>query len=79
VFKRLLIRRVLAAATAATAAAFATGSVLAADPWSPFLTGFIKNNEYLGRPVDVLVLKDGSLPVSDDHAGAIYRVSDAGS
>jgi glucose/arabinose dehydrogenase len=41
----------------------------------PFLTGFIENNEYLGRPVDVLVLKDGSLLVSDDHGGAIYRIS----
>ena len=27
-----------------------------------------------GRPVDVLVLPDGSLLISDDHAGAIYRV-----
>ena len=41
----------------------------------PFLTGLVENNEYLGRPVDVLVLKDGSLLVSDDHNGAIYRVS----
>ena len=32
----------------------------------PFLTGLVENNEYLGRPVDVLVLKDGSLLVSDD-------------
>ena len=41
----------------------------------PFLTGFIQNNEYIGRPVDVQVMKDGSLLVSDDHAGAVYRVS----
>jgi glucose/arabinose dehydrogenase len=41
----------------------------------PFLTGFLKNNEYSGRPVDVQVMKDGSLLVSDDHAGAVYRVS----
>lgn len=41
----------------------------------PFLTGLVENNTYLGRPVDVLVLKDGSLLVSDDHAGAIYRIS----
>jgi glucose/arabinose dehydrogenase len=41
----------------------------------PFLTGLVENNAYLGRPVDVLVLKDGSLLVSDDHAGAVYRVS----
>jgi glucose/arabinose dehydrogenase len=41
----------------------------------PFLTGLVENNAYLGRPVDVLVMKDGSLLVSDDHAGAVYRVS----
>jgi glucose/arabinose dehydrogenase len=41
----------------------------------PFLTGFLENNEYNGRPVDVQVMKDGSLLVSDDLAGAVYRVS----
>lgn len=41
----------------------------------PFLTGFIENNSYLGRPVDVLQLKDGSLLVSDDFNGAIYRIT----
>jgi glucose/arabinose dehydrogenase len=44
----------------------------------PFLTGFIQNNGYVGRPVDVLVMKDGSLLVSDDHLGAVYRVSYGG-
>ena len=44
----------------------------------PFMTGFVENNNYLGRPVDFLVLKDGSLLVSDDHAGAIYRISYGG-
>ena len=28
-----------------------------------------------GRPADVLVMPDGSLLVSDDHAGAIYRIT----
>jgi len=41
----------------------------------PFLTGLVENNQYLGRPADVMVMKDGSLLVSDDHNGAIYRVS----
>ncbi|HEY0236335.1 MAG TPA: PQQ-dependent sugar dehydrogenase [Afipia sp.] len=41
----------------------------------PFLTGFIENNNYLGRPVDVQQLKDGSLLVSDDWNGAVYRVT----
>ena len=27
------------------------------------------------RPADVLVMPDGALLVSDDHAGAIYRIS----
>ena len=39
-----------------------------------FLTGFLQNNE-CSRPVDVQVMKDGSLLVSDDHAGAVYRVT----
>jgi len=42
---------------------------------APFLTGFIQNNNYVGRPVDVLPMPDGSLLVSDDFNGAIYRVS----
>jgi glucose/arabinose dehydrogenase len=41
----------------------------------PFLTGFLQNNEYIGRPVDVQVMKDGSLLVSDDYAGAVYRIT----
>jgi glucose/arabinose dehydrogenase len=40
-----------------------------------FLTGFLQDNEYIGRPVDVQVMKDGSLLVSDDYAGAVYRVT----
>ena len=31
--------------------------------------------EYLGRPVDVAQLPDGSILVSDDLAGAVYRIS----
>jgi glucose/arabinose dehydrogenase len=45
----------------------------------PFMTGFVENNQYLGRPADFLVMKDGSLLVSDDHAGAIYRITYSGS
>jgi len=44
----------------------------------PFLTGLVEKNAYLGRPADVLVMKDGSLLVSDDHNGAIYRITYAG-
>ena len=41
----------------------------------PFLGGLVENNAFLGRPVDVLVRKDGSLLVSDDLNGAVYRIS----
>jgi glucose/arabinose dehydrogenase len=34
-----------------------------------------QTDEYYGRPVDVAQLPDGSLLVSDDFAGAIYRIS----
>jgi glucose/arabinose dehydrogenase len=41
----------------------------------PFITGFLEDNKYLGRPVDVMQLKDGSLLVSDDWNGAVYRIT----
>ena len=41
----------------------------------PFLTGFLENNNYVGRPVDVQPMKDGSLLISDDWNGAVYRVT----
>ena len=41
----------------------------------PFITGFLEDNKYIGRPVDVLQMKDGSLLVSDDWNGAVYRVT----
>lgn len=41
----------------------------------PFAEGWNQNGEYIGRPVDVAQLKDGSILVSDDLAGALYRIS----
>ncbi len=41
----------------------------------PFMTGFIEDNNYVGRPADVVVLTDGSMLISDDFNGAVYRVS----
>jgi glucose/arabinose dehydrogenase len=41
----------------------------------PLVTGFLEDNKYVGRPVDVMQLKDGSLLVSDDWNGAVWRVS----
>jgi glucose/arabinose dehydrogenase len=41
----------------------------------PFAEGWNENGYYLGRPVDVAQLMDGSLLVSDDLVGALYRIS----
>jgi len=41
----------------------------------PFAEGWNDNGYYLGRPVDVAQLADGSLIVSDDLVGALYRIS----
>jgi glucose/arabinose dehydrogenase len=40
-----------------------------------FAEGWMQNGKYWGRPVDVQVMPDGALLVSDDLAGAIYRIS----
>jgi len=47
--------------------------------YQPFATGWLQGEQAWGRPADVLVMPDGSLLVSDDYAGAIYRISYAGS
>ena len=47
-----------------------------ADKTEVFAEGWLQSNgEYLGRPVDTAVLRDGSLLVSDDFVGALYRIS----
>jgi glucose/arabinose dehydrogenase len=48
-----------------------------ADKTEVFAEGWLDSSTgtYRGRPVDVAVMKDGSLLVSDDFAGAIYRIS----
>ena len=40
-----------------------------------FADGWLQNEESSGRPVDLLVLDDGSMLVSDDQNGIIYRIS----
>ena len=40
-----------------------------------FAEGWLQGEEVSGRPVDLLVLADGSLLVSDDQNGWIYRIS----
>ena len=47
-----------------------------ADKSEVFAEGWLDDNGiYRGRPVDVAQMKDGSLLISDDFAGAIYRVT----
>ena len=43
--------------------------------YEPLITGFASNEGAWGRPADVQPLPDGSLLVSDDFAGALYRVT----
>lgn len=47
------------------------------DPvaYEPFATGWLQGQSVSGRPVDLLILPDGSMLVSDDHAGMVYRIS----
>lgn len=40
-----------------------------------FIDGFIQHGQVIGRPVDIAFLPDGSMLVSDDHRGRIYRVT----
>jgi glucose/arabinose dehydrogenase len=43
--------------------------------YEPFAQGWLQGREAWGRPVDVQVMPDGALLVSDDRAGAIYRIA----
>jgi glucose/arabinose dehydrogenase len=40
-----------------------------------FAEGWLQDGKAWGRPVDILIMPDGALLVSDDHAGVIYRIS----
>ena len=43
--------------------------------YEPFGEGWLAGGMHWGRAVDVLVMPDGALLVSDDYAGAVYRIS----
>lgn len=43
--------------------------------YEPFATGWLQGEEVSGRPVDLEILDDGSMLVSDDYAGKIYRIT----
>jgi glucose/arabinose dehydrogenase len=53
----------------------ADGSIVERD----FVWGFLEDENVIGRPVDVTEGPDGAFYVSDDYAGAIYRVAWSGS
>jgi len=40
-----------------------------------FAEGWLQGKFAWGRPVDVLVMRDGAILVSDDRAGAVYRIT----
>jgi glucose/arabinose dehydrogenase len=46
-----------------------------ADRVEVFAEGWLRDEKSWGRPVDLLVMPDGSLLISDDQADAIYRVT----
>ncbi len=44
--------------------------------YTPFITGWLQSEEDIrGRPVSIVQLQDGSILISDDHSGKIYRVT----
>jgi glucose/arabinose dehydrogenase len=43
--------------------------------YEPFAQGWLQDRKPWGRPVDVLVMPDGALLVSDDLAGVVYRIA----
>jgi glucose/arabinose dehydrogenase len=40
-----------------------------------FAEGWLRGSQAWGRPVDVQVMPDGAMLISDDQAGALYRIS----
>ena len=42
-----------------------------------FITGWLKNNGALGRPVDILINERGDIMISDDKAGVVYLIREA--
>ncbi len=43
--------------------------------YEAFAEGWLRGGRVSGRPVDIALYSDGSLLVSDDHAGLIYRIT----
>jgi glucose/arabinose dehydrogenase len=45
------------------------------ERYEEFASGWMENERAWGRPVDLLVMPDGALLVSDDAANAVYRIT----
>ncbi len=43
-----------------------------------FASGWLIEEKYWGRPVDLEIMADGSMLVSDDHANVVYRIQYTG-
>ena len=43
--------------------------------YEAFAEGWLKAGRASGRPVDLLVMPDGAMLVSDDRAGIVYRIT----
>ncbi len=43
--------------------------------YTPFAEGWLNGNKVSGRPVDIQIMADGAMLVSDDYSGVIYRIS----
>ncbi len=46
--------------------------------YETFAEGWVQDDVAWGRPVDLLVMPDGSMLVSDDESGTVYRISYSG-
>jgi glucose/arabinose dehydrogenase len=46
--------------------------------YEPFARGWLQDEEVSGRPVDLIVKDDGSMLISDDFAGKVYRIAYTG-
>jgi glucose/arabinose dehydrogenase len=49
-----------------------------ATSYETFADGWLQNQKAWGRPVDIELMPDGSMLVSDDYADAIYRITYSG-
>ncbi len=42
--------------------------------YTPFASGWLQGEKVHGRPVDIEIVSDGSILISDDYRDCIYRI-----